>query len=954
MLFKARETIFFYIIDGILRQAVEIELNNTDPVTDGIETEIKTPRHGSCKTIISGIKPGKNKLTCYAPVVFPNFEEGKLRPVKAEMFLYYGKGTFSCEIEIGRHRPWTIYVCQDVCADYTWGMPPGQTIKVSGEMINTQMDYIRKTDCEKEESKNRWNMNQTVELDWFISNQDEAAVKELFDREKEGRIEISATYNSNLSAMLGTEPAIRSLYFAAELWRKYNIRLATVEHIEMPTITWGMMSIYAKAGIRYFTKAWLDYNSHYLKKSWDIPLFYWQGPDNSKVLAFMDKGANLRKNYGHANFLSGAFHQHKPDYSNSLDQLHGWWIPHYENNESYPFDSFMLLGAYLDLSESSITEIDFLVEKIKRYNNEAWEYPRLVNASWSQYFEHAERFAAANDIDIPVIRGDMGASWEDWPAHYAHIVAKLKRGTEDFITAEKMVALEKLITGCSIDKKLDLLKESMKFMNLLAEHPWNGTNDEEKLRSMHTRSAWTDQLSKNNEQLFNEFKHDIFGVADTTIVNPDRGIIALNLQSWGRTGEVVVDLEGVAVDTVNLPEPDFQIVDELGSRKLSFVAKNVPAMGFKNERNGKSVRNSPGIRIMGNVMENQYYRISISPDDGSIDSLVDKKNGCELLNKSEQIGLNQFLYESDNTVYKLHNVRISAVNCGPVRSSLLIEGETFNTRVSTLITLYNDLDKISITNKIRKTPSSEPLNIYFAFPFNIPEREYHYECSGSIIKPGLKEYGGDQIKGSGQEIHAVRNFIDVSNSKMGVTLSPIDSYLFQLGGMTYDIMPDHPDLFNATLYSLVMTNHSYSEILRNQGGNEEFEFKYSLTTHSGGFNPVESMKFGWSENNPLIGIPVLDDKYDCCQGEGSLIACLTDNVLVTAFKAAEDRDGYILRLWEVGGVDCTAEIDVSRLGFKEMVACDIIERTDGSADKIENGIVRLKVSANSIETIKLK
>ena len=946
---KAKETLFFYKIDGTLRQEIELEIENPSSAAVNVEAVISTNSHGACSYKISRVESGKSTVKCYAPVVFPNLADGKHRPVKAELLLADDRQLFKGEIVIGRHRPWTIYICQDICTDFTWGLPYDQTIEASGDMICTQLDQMDRTDKENVPSRNCWNMNQTMEVDWFVENRSPEDIERLFRREREGRIEISATYNSNLSAMLGTEQAIRSLYYARELWKKYNVTLSTLEHIEMPTITWGMMSIYARAGIKYFTKPWLDFNNHHLQKSDDIPLFYWEGPDGKSVLAFMDKGANLRSHYGQANFFSGSFLQKPLTYPEILEELHGWWIPHYENNTEYPFDCFMMLGAYIDLHVNSKFEVEALVNNIIKYNNEPWEYPRIVNATWSRYFENVTAFAAENGISIPAVSGDMGISWEDWPAHYAHVAAQMKRGVEDYITVEKLSALQSILSGSRNIESAGLLASSVKLMNQLAEHPWNGTNDDEKYRSLAKRTSWTKELNNNNRKLLDSFMSGMLGNQDVA----SGCVKVVNMLPWERDGEVLLDAGSIPEPLIEKMDGMYQPVEEFGAGKLSFIVKEVPSFGYCSM--GKYTPSGSRVKAIGNTLENGFYKLAVNLMDGSIESLWDKKNGCELINCKEGMGLNQYLYDSDRNIYRLENISVRPINAGIYRASLLIEGETLRSCVTTIITMYSDLDKISIANKVSKEPSSEPLNIYFAFPLNISEREYHYECTASIIKPGLKEFGGDNLRGSGQEVYSVRNFMDVSNNNMGVTLSPYDSYLFQLGRMTYDIMPDFPCRDNATVYSLVMTNHAYAEILRDQGRNRDFSFGYTLTSHKGGFKPEEAMRFGWEENNKLIGIPV---RNNCIAAFGdskkSFIKIMNENIIATAFKYSEDADGsYILRLWETAGKDTVARIDAAALGFTSARGCDIIERDNGAIYRLQDGMLNVPVGAWGIETVRL-
>jgi hypothetical protein len=945
MIIKCDETIFFYRKKGLLRQAVDVWLDGF-PTDMPVSITIMTKNHGHCSTDFSRIPGTGRALRCMAPVVYPNLVDGVCRPEPAKLSVRCGAICREKEFLLGRHRPWRIHVCQDICTDYTWGMPYEQTMAESRAMIRTQLSEMDRTDHLPVESRNRWNVNQTMELEWFIRDEDAALVDRLFAREKERRLEISATYNSNLTALLGTEQAIRSLYFAAALNRTYGIRLNTLEHIEMPTLTWGMISIYAQAGIRYLTKAWLDFNSHYLRKSPDWPLFRWVGPDGSSLLTFMDRDANLRYHYGHAHFMSGSMMQKPYSYQEVLDELHGWWIPHYELNRYYPFDSFMMLGAYIDLHVHSKQEVRPLVDMIARYGAEPWEFPKLINSTWTGFFESIEKFTFDNDVVIPECAGDMGVSWEDWPAHYAHIAADFKHGADELFMAEKLDTLRLMLAGTPIEGARELLSESTVLMNRLAEHPWNGSNDDEKHRSMETRDGWAKRLLANTRLVRERF-------FDTCPPTVESRLPVFNLLSWPRTDLVGFDGRMAGMDYA---QGVVQEIEESGVWRTVCVAREVPGIGCR-LLELSSPGNSSGRRVeaIGNILENSFYRIEISQENGSITSLWDKKNNRELVAVHEPHGLNQFCYRSEANGHTLADIEIHPVNCGAIQASLLITGRALRCSAESIITLYRDLDKIVIRNRLEKEPSCERQELYYLFPFNVPDRQYHYDCAGSILVPGLQRLGGDHIDGAGLEVYSTRNFIDVSNADYGVTLVPHDSYLFQLGKPTYDLMPDGPEPGNATVWALVLTNHAYAEILRDQGGNKSFSFCFSLTSHSGGFDAVQALRFGWGENNPLLcGTPqtVLPEGFP--DGQVPILECGPDNVVITALKPAEDGDGsMILRLWEISGIPTMATIEVHGVRLRRVVGCDLLERSRAMGIPVEHGRFTVPLTGRGLETVRL-
>jgi CheY-like chemotaxis protein len=54
------------------------------------------------------------------------------------------------------------------------------------------------------------------------------------------------------------------------------------------------------------------------------------------------------------------------------------------------------------------------VETITAYNAQGWTYPRLVNASHKQFWDHIEEQISQQSLQLPLFRGDYGTAWEAW------------------------------------------------------------------------------------------------------------------------------------------------------------------------------------------------------------------------------------------------------------------------------------------------------------------------------------------------------------------------------------------------------------------------------------------------------------------------------------------------------------------------------------------------------------
>ena len=884
----AVETVFFKTVDGELSQAVDLAVRLEKPCAS-LEVVIDAGAKGRRVTKFMNLPAGSHTLQCLAPVVYPNIAAGKHKPLSATLTVLAGGKAAQGSVTLGRHRPWTVYVLQDICSDFTWGMPDEQTKLESYRFTLKHLDEMDRTDAWAESDRHRWNLNQTMEVEWFLERASDADRERFLRRVKEGRFKLSATYNANLSAIMPAEQAVRSLYYARELERKYGLSFDTVEHIEMPSMAWGMMEVYANSGIRRFAKNWLNFNSPYLRKSPPQPLFRWKTPDGGEVLSLMPRDANLKYGYAQAEFLS------RLDFDGIQDRLHNWWIPLYEGNGDYPYDCLPILGCYGDLHTDSRKLVPKLVDMVRRYNAQGWEYPKLVNATWDMYFDAAEKSAARLGTGIPGITGDFGVSWEDWPIHYAHVSSLMKRGIAGTFALERLAAAEAALAGRANPAEKALTDEAVLAMQHLAEHPWNGTNDDEKWYSYEKRSGWADEVAACNAKLL-------------SALSGNAGLCAYNPVCRPRT-------DIVALDAADAPQGA-----QLLENGKAALAVDVPATGFA--RCVPTYRKPGSAKASGRTLENDFYRVEIDAAGGGIASLMDKRTGREWASGD---GLNSLLYISDGVPLKASCLSVEIVENGPLTAALKVRSACARCEVETVIRLNSVNDRIDIENRLRKEPSEEPLNLYFSFPFAVEKPSYHYEGAAAILRPGTIERGGDILPGAGQEIYAAQDFVDVSEGGAGALLCPLDNHLFQFGGNGYELMPEGPLAGGPAVLALCLTNHAYKEILRNQYGRADFTFRFALMTYAGQFEEERAVRFGREAANPLTP---LRPKAELMALAGKPIAeSLTPGVFVTALKPSEELSGaVVLRFWNAGEKAAQARFDVSALGMKRAEAVDLLER----------------------------
>jgi hypothetical protein len=143
-------------------------------------------------------------------------------------------------------------------------------------------------------------------------------------------------------------------------------------------------------------------------------------------------------------------------------------------------------------------------------------------------------------------------------------------------------------------------------------------------------------------------------------------------------------------------------------------------------------------------------------------------------------------------------------------------------------------------------------------------------------------------------------------------------------------------------------DQNYQESIRDQNGETQFRFRYSLRAHSSGWNGAAAANFSRGVTSPPI----------VAAGAISVLQLLpppqvdVDRALVTALKPADDlkAGGHILRIWERAGESGPLKIAVP--GYHRAVRTDLLER-DKTELEIVNGEVTIQLAGHGFTCLRL-
>jgi hypothetical protein len=974
----ARETLFFSHHAGELCQWLELRLENkSGQVLPGL-LHIRAP--GKETETILAIAPGQGQYRGYAPLLWPEVPGAK----RARLRLEIGKDALQMEIDIGRFRPWTVYLLSDVCSDYLWAYDSVEaSCADDAALLKAELDVADQMVEACKPNRNHYNLVHAREVDFFLQHYPDQ-VERLIDHFRRGTLTLNPVFNMTLFGDMSLEEIIRSFYPARRLARQHGLddRYANIQ--ETPTAAWVVATLLAGSGVKHMLRSLLPYEAPWARRLEEPPMYFWEGPDGSRVLV------RLRNQ----DYVEGAFVLKGVEATNQA--LHQDTLPRYEAlGERYPFDALGLVGCYGDLALNSPELPALKAATVAAYNAQGWEYPRLVNASHKQFWDDIDAQIEKKKIQVPVLRGDYGTSWEAWPACLAYDFAGWRRAQERAATADRLAAiLSQLDPAWYAGRRAELEQGWLSLLSL-ADHAWNGASDGNREVNARLRRTWQLEANRTFDHLI---ASGMARLAKRIPTGPQGNLLAFNALGWERDSLVWLDQENLSpppsgedldsldqgndsalslIDPLDSKPLPMQWVEEGDKKKLCFLARGVPSLGYRTysfERQAQPPGVDNRMTVQANILEGPFYRLEIDPATGAVRSLFDKIRQRELVDPESVYGLNEPVYHSvgkaspkpfsyqlfqgldtsETQEYRARLVSLAAGSRGPVLGELVVHTAIPNPaageiRFTTSYRLYADLDRLDICNQVDKPVSSEKQELDFVFPFNVPKRQYRYEAPGAVITPGE-----EQRPGSGQAVTALRHFVDVFNADFGVTLSMADSGLVEFGHRTTGEDPLSPDPSNSTLLAVALENcFDWNEAIRDQGGVRNFTFRFSLRGHAGGFDPLEAVHFAGEDNNELVTklLPP-GQKGDLPSGAHSFVSVSPANLILTGCKPAEQQ-GLAIRIWNLAGQETQAVVDASGLGqLKEALRTDLLESEMGEA-KIEDGKACLPVSGRGFAAARL-
>ncbi len=550
---------------------------------------------------------------------------------------------------------------------------------------------------------------------------------------------------------------------------------------DVPSHSWIWPTMLKNAGIDF-----LHIGVNPCNERPDVPLlYYWQGPDGSKLLTMQTQGYGSDTEFGH-----------------------GLYPP-----KDWPYKHWLALIVATDnAGPPSNKDLEYLL-------NEAVKNEPGVKVHFGKMEDFADAIFAEEKegAKIPVVRADMPDSWIHGMGTMPLEEAQARKTRKELNSVE---ILDFHLNGwnipfSNIEKSLfSAHEESLMY----GEHTWGGARnlegqnayqiaDFEEFIKTDKNCIWLEKTWKDHADYMQK-SSEITDSLKSQSINQ----LAAN-----------VSVKGKRMVVFNpLPWKRSALVDVPNSGGEQFLANDIPACGYKTFPLPEFV-SADKIKVENSentVLENKFLKIKIDRKRGGIISIIDKKSGRELVDEKSEYAFGQYFYERFdreqnqayhfgcshlNTVYgsngrccsgwniradlpetssyqsavpEFHSLKINTTAVGKEVILKSVAAGIIQSDVTTIISLPNDLPWFEIEVQLdNKKPEYWPESGSIYLPVNAQNPQFRIGRLGALVNPAA-----DFVRGSNRTYGYVNTGAMIAdNSGKGLAICPLDHGIMSFG-----------------------------------------------------------------------------------------------------------------------------------------------------------------------------
>ena len=482
------------------------------------------------------------------------------------------------------------------------------------EMIDKALDNLDQSKGEPPEQQFTWTgpgwVMAKVTEDW--DGQTSVRKERLEQAFRSGRFVTHSMPFTYETDVVSPELLARSYEPSTMVSRKYGLPLSRdAKMTDVPSHSRLLATALANGGVKF-----IHIGCNWPSGSVQYPdLFWWEGPDGSRVLAMYSSIYGTCTAFWPKDFGKGEGREQPGSIGVNLLPPEGW-----------PHKVWLAIIVTGDNTGPPLAkDLKPMFEEVRQ------KYPN-IKIRMGRMEDFAQAIIDSKD-DLPIIRAEAPDTW-------IHGVMcdpggqKLARALQPMIPATEELNTQLRIWGLSVpDPSADIVKAFEQCM-LYDEHTWGGYTSVEEFgdafnnlpagKYADLEASWEDKTNyiKTADNITGSILKTNMDALAKAVNQSGPRLVVYNPLPWSRSGRI------------GLPGKPGQFI----------LAKDIPAGGYKTFPMDQIVASDPSDRY-GNSIENEFYKVAFDTVRGIISSFIDKRTGREWVDKEAEQGLGQYMNE---------------------------------------------------------------------------------------------------------------------------------------------------------------------------------------------------------------------------------------------------------------------------------------------------------------------
>ena len=770
--------------------------------------------------------------------------------------------------------------------------------------LDQAIQLCEQTQSEPADRRFYWTCEVTEPVLKWLEQASDRQIERLIAFVRNGQICISAL-QMHMTPLANAEQMSRVLYGAQILRDRLGARIHTAISHDVNGHPWSLADHLIDAGIELYTTG---INIHFGGIPLRRPgLFRWQTQDGRELLTYHGEHYSLFTQFC------------------KLEKKDTTWmkagLDRYINRiveEGWPHDFIYLSSTNLPMYDNSPPDSE-LLEMIERWNIEG--HPQRIHLVTPSLF--LERLRQIPEHLIPVYRGDWTDYWNFGSASTAY-ETKVNRRSKSSMKAADLLAS---VNGFGTKR---LHAEAWRQINYFDEHTWGANTSITQPDSPYTQASWMHKahMAYQGNSLSGFLLHEQM---EKLSGNPAQsgepeGVLLLNASHVEQTVDVRV-AEQYLIKGRNTLQGRFvhhEMNGDTDWTKPAYGEITLPPFSYQMLPLGglQETSHPERIAVADGEIRTPYYKCQYDPRTGRILSLLDMTNNRDIIDRSSDWSLFQFVHESIDPLWQEQKRSVlfdrvpdkcnNNVSCwnhawkarrrGPEKL-LSHEVITHASGVTLVfcweapsvqnleqrITFFAKNPDIECVASFYKNDIIEPESIYFVFPLHLQQGwQATFDTAGAYVN-----LDSDQLPGVCRDWVSVDQTVSMYDGTHGVTLVCPDAPMVQIGDFHFGKeQAEVPRNENPVLLAWPMNNYWDTNFRARQPGRHTF--KYMLTAFSK-FDLAAVSKQAARASMPVQTFPVIH----CQEKKAGQFLQVRGEIIPYYLKASEEGRAMIVRLHNI-------------------------------------------------------